>query len=555
MKLRSLLPLLVALGGLAVLAGCDSGFGGEPLGNQPPETFLSVRDTSLADNLCTPTPAGPVCSEDDDIFTSTVYVAWSGVDPDGFVVGYELRYYDISVNVGPEEGWHYTTSRDTVILLPILPGQATAQVVFEVRAIDNEGLKDPTPARTVFPIVNSPPNIRLVAFELPPDTTWTVISFGFEATDPDGPDDLAAVEISLNDQENFVELPPTVSFITLVAENAQPGDSVADARVYFGRSFAFSDVVVPGLRLDDDNTLYIRSVDRTGARSNTLMFPDPDFEQTWFVRQPKSNVLLVNDVRTTRADETMPFHAATLAGYLPAGATFDVWDLSRPTAGVQHSEMLPPVANPTLRETLRQWDYIYWVSSNVTASVQGSNLALASVFLEQFLADGGRLFVQVPFTAPPGGEIDFNNPSYDLLPAESVVLLPGSDVPPNLAIQNNAAVLPAQAVPGTGRTLPELRAQRLAFTLPYTISTSTSVALYTGTFVDRDDNNAPWTGSSIVASMDLDRRVGLLALQLYTRDRYDFAGPGGDGEAPCLAVQYMLEGLTFPGAPGQCPAP
>ncbi len=50
-----------------------------------------------------------------------------------------------------------TLSSDTLILLPIERGSRTANVAFEVRAIDNEGIKDPTPARTVFPIQNSPP--------------------------------------------------------------------------------------------------------------------------------------------------------------------------------------------------------------------------------------------------------------------------------------------------------------------------------------------------------------------------------------------------------------
>jgi hypothetical protein len=71
-----------------------------------------------------------------------------------------------------------TTRNDSLILLPIPRGERIADVVFEVRAIDNDGLKDPTPARTVFPIQNAPPMLRLSTFELPPDTTFSVISFG-----------------------------------------------------------------------------------------------------------------------------------------------------------------------------------------------------------------------------------------------------------------------------------------------------------------------------------------------------------------------------------------
>jgi hypothetical protein len=556
MTYRLLLPLsLLAAGlvGLFAVSGCDAGFGGERLENQPPRTYLAVRDTSLVENICTPTPTGPVCSDDDALFTSTVFVAWSGVDPDGFVVGYDLRYYDIAQRPGPEDLWTHTTRRDTLILLPLPFGQATAQIVFEVRAVDNEGARDPNPARTIFPIGNSPPTIRLMTFEAPPDTTWDIISFGFEARDPDGPQDLLAIEISLNDTDNFVALPPDVRFITLVAETVAPGTSTTSARVFLGRGFTATDLVVEGLRLDADNILYVRSVDRSGATSSLLGYPNPDLDQRWYVRQPKHDVLLVNDFRAGNPAETMPFHRATLRGFL--GDAYDEWDLSQPPGSSQYSIALPRVASPTLRETFKRWRYIYWVSSNVTASVIGSNLALSAPFLEEFLATGGRIFVQVPFTAPPGGEVDFNNPAYDLLPAESIVVRPGTQVPPSLAIPNDGRVLPAEPVPGTGRVLPELRAQRLAFTLPYTINPATSVPLYTGQFIDRDANNAPWTGPSVVATMDVERRVGLLALQLYTRNRFDFAGPGGDRLAPCLAVQYILEGLNFPGTPGTCPAP
>jgi hypothetical protein len=232
--------LLYGLGVLAVLSGlaaCDAGFGGELLGNQPPDTFLAVRDTSLVERICTPTPTGPVCSDDDDLFTSTVFVSWGGTDPDGFVVRFELRYYDSQARPGPEDLWTSTTRRDTLILLPIPPGRTTAAVAFEVRAVDNEGAKDPTPARTVFPIINSPPSLRLTRFELPPDTTWTVFSFAWDAMDPDGADDIAGIEVAFNDPSAFVRLPASARFVSFRAEGAQPGAATADARVFLGRGF------------------------------------------------------------------------------------------------------------------------------------------------------------------------------------------------------------------------------------------------------------------------------------------------------------------------------
>jgi hypothetical protein len=541
--------LLAVFAGALVIASCDAGYDGQRFENQPPRTTLAVRDTNLAYNLCTQTPQGGViCSEDDELFTSTVFVSWNGVDPDGFVVGYDLRYYDESQRPGPEELWQNTTRRDTVLLLPIPAGAQTAQVVFEVRAIDNEGLKDPNPARTVFPIINSPPAIRLVPAELPPDTTWTIFSFGWQATDPDGPDDIAAVEVALNDSEEFVALPPNSTFATFVVTDAQPGDTEASARVYLGRGFSSTEIFLPGVRLDQDNTIRVRSRDRTGATSPTAVYPAPESEQAWFVRQPKSDVLLINDFRSPRQSETMPYHRETLSSYM-GDASFDEWNLSEPFIAGVYSSALPRVASPTLRETLKLWTYIYWVADSVTDAVQGNNLALAANFLDGFLDQGGRLFVQVPFTTPPAGEVEFDNPAYDLLPAESIVTRPGTTVPPSLAIPNGGAISPGDAVPGTGRQLPPLRSERLIFTLPYTMNFATAVPLYLGQFVDRDNQNAPWQGASFVASMDRDRRVGLLALQIYSRNRFNVIGLDGDESAPGRAIHYILEGLTFPGQP------
>ena len=195
----------------AGLAGCDGGVSGDSAANRPPDTALAVRDSSLVGNI-----------EDEDRLTSTVFVSWSGTDTDGFVTAFDLRYYDDAGPApGPEEGWSRTTRSDSLVLLPIPPESDIANVAFEVRAVDNEGAVDPTPARTVFPIRNSPPTFRLSGTIAPADTTWPVVSFGWTAADPDGAQSLQSVEIALNDPTDFIALPPEVDFITLVAANPQ----------------------------------------------------------------------------------------------------------------------------------------------------------------------------------------------------------------------------------------------------------------------------------------------------------------------------------------------
>ncbi len=195
-----LLPLLA-------LAACDGGVSGSPDDNAPPSTELSVRAATLVGQI-----------EEADRLSSTISVSWSGTDPDGFVTAYELRYYPDGTTPPAEQGWTRTTRRDTTILLPIPRGTKAANVVFEVRAVDNRGAKDPTPARTVFPIRNSPPSLTISRTDVPPDTTFTVASFGLTATDPEGVSNLARIEIALNDSTRFVELPADAQYVTLVGE-------------------------------------------------------------------------------------------------------------------------------------------------------------------------------------------------------------------------------------------------------------------------------------------------------------------------------------------------
>ncbi|MEO1479232.1 MAG: hypothetical protein AAFV01_11720, partial [Bacteroidota bacterium] len=278
---------------LLALAACDTGFEGDFLGNQPPETDLAVRSDDLRGPLAfeetfTGTPGdsifigsdtlivgddGTVLFRDTLRLTSTVPIAWTGTDPDGFVDGYELRFFALSEPLGDEEGWRFTERTDSLVLLPIPFGEAQADVALEVRAIDNEGVRDPSPARTVFPIRNSDPTLRLSTSDVPPDTTFPLLSFGWTAGDPDGESNLAAIEVSLNDSTTFVQLPADATFITLVAQAPEAG--VTSAEIYLGRGFQRTALTLPGLEVGGDNVFFIRSVDDAGATSPLIRYPEP----------------------------------------------------------------------------------------------------------------------------------------------------------------------------------------------------------------------------------------------------------------------------------------
>jgi hypothetical protein len=534
--LRLLLPGFVGI--VLLVTACDPGFSGVPLENQPPRTFLSVRDSSLVDNV-----------SDENRFTSTVFVSWYGDDPDGYVDHFELRYYDhaLANTIGPEDLWIKTTRNDTLITLPISFGEQTANVAFEVRAVDNHGLKDPNPARTVFPIRNSPPELALNQFEAPADTTWPVFTFTWQASDPDGAHDLLGIEVAFNDSTTFVRLPAASRMATFVGvyDRFNPAETVGEARVHIGVNFQRLDVMVPGLRYNATNTLYIRSIDNAGATS-----PLRTFE--WYVRKPTSEVLLVNDFRSHTAPTIDQFHRGLLTEY--TGPTVDHWDISNPRTGtgnLPRSPDLPRLASPTLRETLAQFTYIYWVTNNSTNTTQGNNLPFAAGVMDRFFEQGGRLFVHSIISLPANEEENIGNAAILTLPMNGMITFPDT-LFPSLRLLNNAPISPlVTTLPGTSEPLPELKTNRLILnTLPYIADAPNILPAYRAEYEYRTRQNVRgvWTGPSTVASISTDQRVGLFALPMINELTGDpiLTGADNDPTAPRRAIHLMLESLGFP---------
>ncbi|ARA92063.1 hypothetical protein AWN76_002020 [Rhodothermaceae bacterium RA] len=533
--------LLRIAGGLSLVvlwAGCDAAITGTPFENQPPTTQLSVRDSSLVDNL-----AGA------DRLTSSVMVSWTGDDPDGYVQAYELRYYDEGST--PPDTWSLTSRNDTLILLPIPRGERVADVVFEVRAIDNEGLKDPTPARTVYPIQNSPPTLRLSRFELPPDTTFTIVSFAWDADDPEGEDNLAAIEVSFNDSTSYTRLPADTRFVTFVAafDPNDPTETTTSASVRIGRGFQGTGIDVPGLRLDAENTFYVRAVDQTDTTSV--------FERhTWFVKKPKSDVLFVNDFRKITAPTVQAYHLSLLRDFLPEGTPINLWDVTQPystgnTGDLVRSDAMPPVADPTLRHTFGLFRYIYWVSSNTTNSTADNNLPYAAAVMDLFFENGGKLIVHSPANIPSNPEENLGNPAILLMPLSDLMVFPDS-IYQFFRLPRGRTVTPTGLLPGVSEPLPALQPLRLiSDVIPYYTEGDANIPLYTAPFnaIRRADNRqVPWTGVSNIASISNDRRVVLVGFPLVDDRNGEslYTGADGNPDAPRQAVHLMLRSLGFP---------
>lgn len=145
MKTKNLAMLMLLLLSLVLLWGCEPDNPGSPYANQPPETRIVVAP--LAD------------SEHDHFVSPSVmfHVQWFGYDSDGRVVGYWIRIDD------DPEVW--TTRSDSAIAFtsaiqdPDDPARLLENHTIKVAAVDNQDLRDSSPAMRTFNAVNYAPRV------------------------------------------------------------------------------------------------------------------------------------------------------------------------------------------------------------------------------------------------------------------------------------------------------------------------------------------------------------------------------------------------------------
>ena len=369
---------------LTLLVGaCESGIEGEFTENQPPNTSLTVQQINRSG---------------EDRLSSQINISWWGDDPDGFVQGYE-----VAINDSSESAWTFTRSPDSTFILPIPLGEDTADVTFYVRAVDDQEARDPSPASLEFPIKNSPPEVSFVRNpfppevpQIPPDTTYRIASFGWTSDDIDGQGNLAYSEITLNDPDGeWLEIPIEENFVTIRANDNTGAETTAN--IFLGTSYRASELELPGLQLDQDNIFYVRTVDRAGAVSIRDSV-------VWHVKRQTSRILFLNDDAGGDASESVSLHTEAITA---AGLSFDYWDISDGSAdrgaNVQLSERFPAVVDPTLRQTLAEWDHIFWLSNSMNR-----NINYAQDIGRDFFENGGTMFVTIPMIVLPEDEPIFN---------------------------------------------------------------------------------------------------------------------------------------------------
>ena len=443
------LLILLLIVSIFVLKGCkQGGISGEELDNELPTTSLTVNQANLPDNT---------------LLSSRVNLSWWGNDPDGYLLGYEFAINDTS-----ENAWTFTTKTDSIFTLPITPGQAADTVLFKIRAVDNNQARDTVGARIVLPVKNTVPVIEFNSNQLPPDTTFTTVSFGWTVQDQDGLVSLDRIEIAFNDtldENNWTQVPlPNEddegrTFVTLFIDNVVPGPATAEVKVGVGLSTPAEPLQFDNLFLDQDNTAYIRVVDNSGAVS-------PIQSHTWYAKSRKSRVLLLNDDDSNDSFANQAFHVQQLGSI---GINPDVLIINDGQASggtkVRISEAFPGNIE-TLRAELAEWDYIYWFSNNLDR-----NITFAQNITTEFLTNGGTLFITIPSKIlPPQDEV------FNFLPVGDIAKVEG--IQTSFRLLRNGLVSPVDTLSG----LPELQINRTLTTVAPMQAVSGAEVIYTADF-------------------------------------------------------------------------
>lgn len=357
--------LLLSLG----LSACKKG---ELLDNLPPDTKISISSINLVG---------------EDRLRSEVELNWLGFDSDGYVTGYE-----ISTNGGMT--WDYTEKTDSTFQFALTVGQDTLDIPFQVRAIDDDGDVDLTPATLNIPIKNSPPTAMFDSTNTIPDTSNLITTIFLTVEDLDGEGNLDSIYIKANSGPWYA-LPPSTKIITLVPSNPTTSGLV-DAQVLVGAAATPQASMLTGFNIDATNVLSLTARDIAGASSDTVT------SKVFFVKRQTSDLLLVDAHSTTTSPTPEDvIYPATLSAY-PAG--FDYIDL-RSNGGAN----VPILWNPTFSLYLKSYDKILWYCDE---SLEGFGLLEdASSAVQEFLNGNGKLCVTTGFPTTPEFKRTFNESS------------------------------------------------------------------------------------------------------------------------------------------------
>ncbi len=455
-KIRSYLFIL-SLVCLAYSCNREEGFV-KP--NQAPDTKISVDSINLSG---------------DNRLNSLVDLNWYGSDPDGFVIGYEISFDLVS--------WEFTTSQDSTFKFSIASGSDTADINFYIRSIDQNLVRDPSPAYLKIPIKNTAPTVKLSEDLNLPDTAFLAATTAWSASDIDGTETITQVLLSLNGQDWF-ELNKSKKTFTLVPSDPLASDTT-QARIYYESDQNPASQPIPGLILNDTNRIYLKAIDQAGTESKV------DTSDVFYMKGKKNDVLMVGGI----GGNARNIYQTTLSNI---SVTYDYLDLLANSGLYQ-----PKIWNVTFRLQLSFYSKLFFFSdetifTNSYTNLSGLLLEFAAASLQQYANSGGKYFIATSFD---------HNQNIDgfvgVLPIESV----------STKNYGDARLYQDSAIVSTLAGFPDLNPTSFALSGVgvYNVDLQDTEVLYTANVVDRRPTS-PWPDTKIIGS---GRRVSGKLNQVY----------------------------------------
>ncbi len=423
--------------------------------NQAPQTYLFLNfapdqiDTVISDTSADTTIIYTRHLPDTTTSQQTLY--WWGEDPDGEVIAYHTRW-------SFQDEWTRTTAESDTFFLPLQI--IYDEFIFEVKAEDNEGTLDPTPATLRIPVANSPPVIEFGIDSNPtagsnPNVTHITFptrTFAWTTTDLDGFETINKIRYRLDSTSTWQYLNGDISNITLT--NIDPGY----------------------------HTFYVQAIDTAGAYSNLLQFPDSTdlaSPNGWLVKEPFGDILLVDDYKLDDGS-THEFYTDLLDS-LVGGENYSVIELG-------YDEKALPNSNTDQLAMFSYFKTVVWYHYSEAPSLPDADGSLRT-----YLETGGNIFVSSIFidTDYTHTSIDSNwiiNPSGRLLDSLSIYMV-------DLGVTDSTSILPDLSLMTSN-----LIARRVSAYYP---ATFTDGELSRDLFILQDPRttNDNWTGNPPVAQL------------------------------------------------------
>jgi hypothetical protein len=333
--------------------------------NRPPVTFLSINTNGgLPDTL----------DGDPNLPRTLGYrliLNWWGSDLDGRVIGYLIHWSGGwrprpgSTRWAEDSTWVFTTATTDTFLAPSRPvqeGETRIELpdTFQVRAVDDDSLPDPTGKQQIFRVSFSVPTLDWEPTLPPPEKSYPAVAFAWTPHDNDGWKSVRTFRYWLDGTDSTLAATTSDTLIAL-----RPAD--------FGGRYG-------------ERTISVQAIDETQLRSNVI-------RHTWTVETPVGDYLLLDGTRADVPGLEDDFYKGVMSSLTAGEYTYyDMEEYGR--------------SEPSRRGEFRSWAEVQpllsmfrgvvWyggVENETNDAVFRANLTKAEPGIRGYVASGGHLLI------------------------------------------------------------------------------------------------------------------------------------------------------------------